>query len=56
MSIHPSLKGASGISKHKNVLTRKERLQRLRASGDWDEKKNVYGMKKVANRKVGKKK
>lgn len=57
MSIHPSLKIASGTAKHKNVLTKKERMQRLQDSGHWTEESTLYSMRKVGNRKlVGKKK
>ena len=58
MSIHPSLKISSGLVRHKNVLTKKERIQRLRENDLWDDEKNtLYGMQKVGNRKiVGKKK
>jgi small basic protein (TIGR04137 family) len=57
VSIHPSLKIASGSSKHNNVLTKKERMERLRNSGIWTEQSTIYGMPKVGNRKmVGKKK
>ncbi|RKY18521.1 MAG: small basic protein [Planctomycetota bacterium] len=57
MSVHRSLKISAGLVKHKNVLTKRERIERLRADGKWSDDMTVYGMPKVANRKVvGKKK
>lgn len=57
MSLDPSLKVAGGLSRHRNVLTRDERLARLREAERWEEGKSVFGLPKVANRsvKVGKK-
>lgn len=58
MSLDPSLKAAAGLARHRNVLTRTERLQMLldneRMSKD---SAHILGMPKVSNRKlvVGKK-
>lgn len=57
MSLDPSLKVAGGLSRHRNVLTRDERLAKLREAERWEKGKSVFGLPKVANRsvKVGKK-
>jgi small basic protein (TIGR04137 family) len=56
MSIDRSLKTASALSRHRNVLTRAERIAKLKDQEKWQEGK-VFGLPKVANRnvKVGKK-
>lgn len=57
MSIDRSLKSKSTLSRHRNVLTRAERVERLRELGRWSEDMTVLGLPKVAHRKasVGKK-
>ncbi len=57
MSLDRSLKTGGGLSRHRNVLTRAERLARLKDAERWEEKQSVFGLPKVANRnvKVGKK-
>lgn len=57
MSMDSSLKTASSLARHRNVLTRAERLARLKNEDRWDESKSVFGLPKVSNRnvKVGKK-
>lgn len=57
MSMDSSLKTASSLARHRNVLSRAERLARLKNEDRWDESKSVFGLPKVANRnvKVGKK-
>jgi len=57
MSIDRSLKIASRLSRHRNVLTRAERIARLAEEERWTEKDGVFGLPKVAHRniKVGKK-
>ena len=57
MSLDRSLKTGGGLSRHRNVLTRAERLEKLKDAEQWEEKKSVFGLPKVANRnvKVGKK-
>jgi small basic protein (TIGR04137 family) len=52
MSLDPSLKSANALVRHRNVLTRAERLAKLAEDGKWDEKKSVFGLPKVAHRKV----
>ena len=57
MSMDRSLKTASSLSRHRNVLTRTERLLKLADEERWAEDKSVFGLPKVAHRnvKVGKK-
>jgi small basic protein (TIGR04137 family) len=52
MSMDRSLRGASSLVRHRNVLTRGERLDRLKEQEKWDESKPVLGLPKVANRKM----
>jgi small basic protein (TIGR04137 family) len=51
MSLDSSLKGANALIRHRNVLTRAERLVRLTDEERWNDSKSVYGLPKVANRK-----
>ena len=57
MSLDRSLKTGGGLSRHRNVLNRAERLAKLKDEERWQEEKSVFGLPKVANRnvKVGKK-
>jgi small basic protein (TIGR04137 family) len=52
MSLDRSLKSASSLVRHRNVLTRDERLTRLKDEEKWTEAKSVFGLPKVANRKA----
>ena len=53
MSIDRSLKGAGRLSKHRNVLTRPERIAHLIETGKFDmDQDDPIGLPKVANRKV----
>jgi len=53
MSIDTSLKTRSNLAKHRNVLTRAERIERLAAKGKFDKSKDdPLGLPKVPNRKV----
>src|SRR5437667_7378348 len=52
MSLDRSLKSASSLVRHRNVLTRGERLEKLKEAEKWDEGKSVFGLPKVAHRKV----
>ena len=56
MSIHRSLKSAGSLARHRNVLTREERLARLEGEEKWDESKSIFGLPKVRNIKKAKKK
>src|ERR1700759_5237001 len=51
MSMDPSLKSASSLVRHRNVLKRDERLLRLADEEKWDDSKPVLGLVKVGNRK-----
>ncbi|NLX12153.1 MAG: small basic protein [Phycisphaerales bacterium] len=58
MSLDRSLKSASSLSRHRNVLSRAERIARLTEQEFWEKDKgSVFGLPKVAHRnvKVGKK-
>jgi len=53
MSIDPSLKTAGNLTKHRNVLTRAERIEKLVAEERFAmDEGNPIGLPKVANRKV----
>ena len=53
MSLDSSLKSGGGLSRHRNVLTRAERVARLVKSDGFDtEKDNPLGIRKVGNRKL----
>ncbi len=56
MSIDRSLKLKGALVRHRNVLTRAERLKRLKEEEKWEEGKSVFGLCKVANRKAAVKK
>jgi small basic protein (TIGR04137 family) len=53
MSLDRSLKSRNALVRHRNVLTRAERLERLADEDRWDESKPVFGLPKVAHRKSG---
>ena len=58
MSLDSSLKSGAGLARHRNVLTRTERLAKMLDSGKMDEDRaHILGMAKVSHRKlsVGKK-
>jgi small basic protein (TIGR04137 family) len=52
MSLDRSLKSANALIRHRNVLTRNERLEKLTEQEKWTEAKSVYGLPKVAHRKM----
>lgn len=53
MSLDSSLKSGAGLNRHRNVLTRSERLVRLLGQGHLtDASAHVMGLPKVANRKI----
>jgi small basic protein (TIGR04137 family) len=52
MSLDRSLRGKSGLERHRNVLRRSERVVTLEDQEKWSEGKNsVFGLVKVAHRK-----
>jgi small basic protein (TIGR04137 family) len=57
MSLHRSLKTKpTALNQHRNVLTRAERIERLREKGKFDPDQSPIGLVKVANRMVATKK
>lgn len=57
VSIHSSFRTAGGSSKHRNVLTRLERLEKLEAANRWDTAaQGLFGLPKVKSIKVAIKK
>jgi small basic protein (TIGR04137 family) len=52
MSLDRSLKSANALIRHRNVLTRDERLAKLKEMEKWNEQKSVFGLPKVAHRKL----
>lgn len=57
MSLDRSLKTKSLLERHRNVLTRAERVERLKEQERWSGQGTVLGLPKVGNRKmVGSKK
>ncbi len=52
MSRHKTLKCKDNLARHRNVLTRAERIELLRETGRWVEGSSVVGMIKVGHRKV----
>lgn len=57
MSRDKSLKSASSLTRHRNVLTRAERIGRLKEVGRWKDDARPLALPKVSHRKaaVGKK-
>ena len=51
MSIDPSLKIKGALSRHRNVLTRAERIEKLKDEERWSEGDSLMGLPKVAHRK-----
>ena len=52
MSLDRSLRSANSLVRHRNVLTRGERLDKLKEEEKWTEAKSVFGLPKVAHRKM----
>ena len=53
MSLDASLKAAAGLTRHRNVLTKSERLQVLLSQGKMEsDTASVLSMPKVSHRKV----
>ena len=51
MSIDRSLKIKGALSRHRNVLKRAERIERLKEEDRWTEEDSLLGLPKVAHRK-----
>ena len=52
MSIDKSLKTSGALSRHRNVLKRAERIEKLQEEERWQEGQSPFGLIKVASRKV----
>jgi small basic protein (TIGR04137 family) len=52
MSIDRSLRIQSSLTRHRNVLTRAERVQILMDRADWDESKGALALPKIPHRKA----
>ena len=52
MSLDRSLKSANSLVRHRNVLTRAERIDQLADEEKWTDAKSVFGLPKVAHRKL----
>jgi len=52
MSLDRSLKSKASLSRHRNVLTRAERIKILAEEEKWKEEKGIFGLPKVAHRKA----
>lgn len=51
MSLDRSLKSANSLERHRNVLTRAEKLELLADEDRWEEEQSVFGLPKVGHRK-----
>ena len=51
MSIDRSLKIKGALTRHRNVLTRAERIELLKEEDRWSEEDSLLGLPKVAHRK-----
>jgi len=52
MSVDRSLKIAGALSRHRNVLSRAERIEQLKEEGKWSEGDSILRLPKVAHRKA----
>lgn len=52
MSLHPSLRGASQMKRHRSVLSRLERLKTLLAKGTWNDTLSPLGLPKIKHLRV----
>ena len=48
MTIHKSLSVASSLRRHRNVLTKSERLDKMIKQGSWKEGDSVFGLPKMS--------
>ena len=56
MSIDRSLRLKDALVRHRNVLTRAERIDRLKDEEKWEDDRSVMGLPKVSHRKTRAKK
>jgi len=52
MSVDRSLKIKGALERHRNVLSRTERIEKLKEEERWDEQQSLFGLPKVAHRKT----
>ena len=52
MSLDKSLKSANTLARHRNVLTRAERIKVLKETDRWEDESSPIGLPKVEHRKV----
>ena len=52
MSMDKGLKPRNALARHRNVLSRAERIDALKDVEKWDDDMSVFGLPKVANRKT----
>ncbi len=52
MSVHRSLKAKNALERHRNVLSRAERIKSLKDQEKWEDGRSVFGLPKVAHRKA----
>ena len=52
MSVDKTLKSRSTLERHRNVLTRAERIAVLQEAERWTDGMSVFGLPKIAHRKV----
>ncbi|MCP4246105.1 MAG: small basic protein [bacterium] len=51
MSLDKSLKSKAALVRHRNVLTRAERIDKLKDEVRWEEGTSPFGLPKIVNRK-----
>lgn len=52
MSMDKGLKTRNALTRHRNVLSRAERYAALQDVEKWDDDMSIFGLPKVANRKI----
>ena len=52
MSMDKGLKPRNSLARHRNVLSRDERIDSLKDVEKWEDGMSVFGLPKVANRKA----
>lgn len=52
MSMDKGLKARNALARHRNVLTRAERVEALKDIDAWDDEMPIFGLPKVAHRKA----
>jgi len=52
MSLDKSLKTKATLERHRNVLSRAERIDKLKDADRWEQGRSPFGLPKVAHRKA----